>query len=112
MKKWAWCNTLKEIKEFGVDNQKADGRYPDCKVCRKKNVDLRNGYRKLYPKPDRCDNCGRDEKLSVDHDHETDEFRGWLCSPCNHGIGKIGDNIEGLERAILYLKYNAKKYAK
>jgi len=109
MKKCACCKILKENTDFGKDNQKADGLYPDCKECRSKNVKLRNEYRKSYPKPDRCDNCGKDEKLSVDHDHETDEFRGWLCSPCNHGIGKLGDNIEGLERSILYLKNNIQK---
>ena len=58
MKKCACCKILKENTDFGKDNQKADGLYPDCKECRSKNVKLRNEYRKSYPKPDRCDNCG------------------------------------------------------
>lgn len=58
--------------------------------------------------PDRCELCGGPPNghgsLHLDHCHETNRFRGWLCSNCNHGLGKLGDNIEGLQRAIEYLK--------
>lgn len=40
----------------------------------------------------------------VDHCHETRTIRGLLCTHCNLGLGKFGDNIEGLERALAYLK--------
>ena len=53
----------------------------------------------------RCDCCGRIfDQLVLDHDHETLEFRGFLCHACNTGIGKLGDNLDGLERAMTYLK--------
>jgi hypothetical protein len=29
--------------------------------------------------------------------------RGLLCSACNTGIGLLGDNVEGLQRAMNYL---------
>lgn len=38
----------------------------------------------------------------VDHDHETDEVRGLLCSDCNHGIGFLGDTLEGVLKAVAY----------
>lgn len=38
-----------------------------------------------------------------DHDHETNEFRGWLCKKCNTGLGALGDNLESLLRAVEYL---------
>jgi hypothetical protein len=38
----------------------------------------------------------------LDHDHEDDTFRGWLCEPCNTGIGKLGDNIHGITNAMNY----------
>jgi hypothetical protein len=41
---------------------------------------------------------------NVDHDHQTDKIRGILCSSCNQGIGFLGDNLEGLHRAVAYLK--------
>lgn len=51
-----------------------------------------------------CDLCKRTDKLLVfDHDHKTKEFRGWLCSGCNTALGKLGDSLESLLRAIKYL---------
>ena len=44
-----------------------------------------------------CEVCGRVTALCYDHDAQTGEFRGWLCSPCNIALGyweKIDD--EGL----------------
>ena len=52
-----------------------------CSICEK-----------LMPKP-----C-------FDHDHTTGKFRGWLCSPCNTAIGHLGDNLEGVMRAVRYLE--------
>jgi hypothetical protein len=43
-------------------------------------------------------------RLSVDHDHTTNEIRGLLCNPCNYALGLFYDDPERLERAIHYLK--------
>lgn len=59
-----------------------------------------------------CKLCGKHASeeprgnLVVDHCHETGRIRGLLCSVCNTGIGKLGDTIEGLEKALDYLKKN------
>jgi len=42
--------------------------------------------------------------LAVDHCHETGKIRGLLCFKCNTGIGALGDSVEGLERALSYLR--------
>lgn len=52
----------------------------------------------------RCDCCKKKTKLIIDHCHDTNAFRGFLCYACNNGIGNLGDNIAGLRRAIRYLK--------
>ena len=65
----------------------------------------RFGYR---PKPEdgRCENCfkpvGRN-RLQCDHDHDTGAFRGWLCSNCNTGIGRLGDTAESIRKVLAYL---------
>jgi hypothetical protein len=46
--------------------------------------------------------CKQRERLSVDHDHETDKIRGLLCSACNLGLGHF--STKTLRRALLYLK--------
>ena len=43
-------------------------------------------------------------RINIDHDHDTGEVRGLLCTGCNTGLGHLGDDIEGLERALYYLK--------
>ena len=44
------------------------------------------------------------EVLDVDHDHETGTVRGLLCRGCNTAIGKLGDSVSGLARALRYLE--------
>jgi hypothetical protein len=61
------------------------------------------------PEPKQCECCGQAERrasrsLSLDHCHQTGAFRGWLCSKCNLAIGKLGDTIEALQKAVDYLK--------
>ena len=48
--------------------------------------------------------------LCVDHNHETGEVRGLLCTPCNAVIGYAHEDIDVLYSAIKYLKkFNNKK---
>lgn len=50
-------------------------------------------------------------RMNIDHCHDTNEVRGILCSGCNTGLGHLGDNIAGLQRAIAYLQNPPFKYA-
>jgi hypothetical protein len=52
-----------------------------------------------------CAVCGKTQgRQVVDHDHVTGKVRGILCVRCNVSIGGLGDNAEGLMRAICYLE--------
>lgn len=84
---------------------------PECRGCRSKETKERNEAYKQAGKPKRpakgtpCELCGRTtQTLVFDHCHASLKHRGWLCNSCNKGLGLIGDSVEALERAILYLK--------
>lgn len=58
------------------------------------------------PLPQRCECCGNIDTrraLCLDHDHDTNAFRGWLCNKCNIGIGHLNDNLDGVLKAVKYL---------
>ena len=44
------------------------------------------------------------DKPVIDHDHETGKVRGILHGTCNGGLGKLGDSIEGIRKALNYLE--------
>jgi hypothetical protein len=48
----------------------------------------------------------------LDHDHDDNSFRGWLCEPCNTGIGKLGDNFAGITNAMNYFLSRQTRYEK
>jgi hypothetical protein len=58
------------------------------------------------PRPTHCECCGKQPRrtLDLDHDHKRSLFRGWLCNGCNTAIGKLGDNLTGVLRAVAYLE--------
>lgn len=42
-------------------------------------------------------------RINIDHDHVTNKVRGILCTGCNTGLGHLGDDIVGLQKAMEYL---------
>lgn len=60
-----------------------------------------------------CDCCGRDKSggngWAVDHDHTTGRVRGVLCNWCNTAIGRLGDTLEGVLKAVRYLEKSKEK---
>jgi Recombination endonuclease VII len=104
----------KYARKKGIYKQRLDARMQDPAYrVRQADTARRSAWKRLkLPKPTReppviCECCGlaptTKKRLALDHDHTTGKFRGWLCSECNFGIGKLGDSLDGLERARLYL---------
>ncbi len=48
------------------------------------------------------DNLGR--YMCVDHNHETGELRGLLCTNCNQALGLFKENLNNLENALSYFR--------
>lgn len=62
-------------------------------------------YREMCKRDPGCAICGcTDKALVVDHDHDTGKVRGRLCINCNTGIGKLGDTVANVMRAVKYLE--------
>ena len=62
-----------------------------------------------------CAICGHKQQsrcLAVDHDHRTGDFRGLLCTNCNHGLGNFFDDPELLREAAKYIENHNKNKIK
>lgn len=60
------------------------------------------------PRPELCEVCKKKGKkrngITLDHDHRTGKFRGWLCSNCNTALGLAQDDPKILQALIKYLQ--------
>lgn len=128
-KKCNTCGKTLALTEFRVNTSGAqpfnkDGiryRRGNCLQCGKnQNIGKNNAIKKAKdngiltkaPKGTTCEICGRSGVIVFDHDHKTEEFRGFICDPCNRSIGILsvssgGSDIGGLITTLNYmLKYN------
>jgi hypothetical protein len=112
------CKKEKPLtKEFFHKNCSSENgfRY-ECKECRKpgaaKDPKAARRLRKKFniktpPLGTPCACCGKtDQMLVCDHIHGTETIRGFICDNCNVGIGRLGDSIEGVKKALNYLEGN------
>ena len=116
MKTCSKCNVNLEDSEFSPSSGEKYLR-PECRSSAKKLAKRRDELKKEFGYPVQeyiCPICLKNEDelkgtggnasiWVVDHDHNTDSFRGHLCHNCNRGLGVFQDNIERLQRAINYL---------
>ena len=95
------------------------GQYlrPECKACARKLAKERKLLRLkhgLPPEDYKCPICNKlEDQLRgiggnagvwvLDHCHDSQVFRGFLCHNCNLALGKLNDDIETLQKAINYL---------
>ena len=124
------CKVIKvsDLINFPPHNKKKDGLDSWCRKCRasyrseinrgKFRGQLSDDEVRKLKKQEKCDICGGTENsgsrnnkhlgklyaLVMDHNHKNGKFRGMLCNHCNRGLGNFKDNIQNLEKAILYLK--------
>jgi hypothetical protein len=131
MKTCKVCGNEKPLEEFSIHSGFKDGRNSVCKACRNVSEKKKRvaGQRKHTPytykqqlkaryglsmtdyegmvllQEGACAICGETGKpLNVDHCHTTGVVRGLLCTKCNTALGKFGDDVKLLQKAIEYLK--------
>ena len=108
-KQCVYCQEIKPLSAYPKHRGHKDRLDTRCRDCIRQQSRLRRQILKTAPpKPEICDLCGKkpahNKKIVLDHCHETNTFRGWLCDPCNVGLGNLGDNLEGLTKAVEYLQ--------
>lgn len=120
------CAEIKPIAAFPRQRQCLYGVESVCKACK---VELQRAYIAQYPERarnselkhthgitladyeamfarqgGRCAICGADDqKLVVDHNHQTRKVRSLLCHLCNALIGSAREDIDILVSAAAYL---------
>ena len=111
------CNNEKSLSEYGTVN--GGLKRPECRKCMNEMVSIRNRLRSTVNEPPAdycCPICNkttdqvkdfggkRNRAWVLDHCHQSNEFRGWLCHRCNRALGGFSDDVDYLKRAIQYLQ--------
>ncbi len=77
------------LKKFGLTPEQYDEMFLNqkglCAICERHSSNFKR-------------------RLAVDHCHHTGKVRGLLCASCNSGLGKLQDDVDYLQSAILYLE--------
>lgn len=112
------CNKLLPLTAFSAHSG-ANYLRPECRSCNQELTRVRTELRQKHGMPSEgycCPICKGDEEgvkgkgntrngsWVLDHCHDTDSFRGWLCHKCNRALGGFNDDISLLQNAIEYLK--------
>lgn len=62
---------------------------------------------------EQCECCGdKSGNYVVDHDHETEEVRGFLCGGCNKALGFTKDSPQTLRNLADYLERHEQRIAR
>jgi len=109
MKKWRIDN-IDKVKEYNKRSA-AKQRQIHGDSIRLLNY-KRLGIIPTRPMPDLCEICGLPEQhkknrvLSLDHDHISNKFRGWICNKCNYILERVKDSSSLLRKMADYLDKN------
>ena len=121
-----FCNKCKNMLPLTSFSSHSGANYlrPECKACNNELSKIRNLLKEKHGMPSTnyiCPIClGTEEDVKgkgntkngswgLDHCHETESFRGWLCHKCNRALGGFNDDIEMLLRAKKYLEVEHEK---
>lgn len=115
-----YCKEKKPLFDFPKHKSRLTGLDNRCRKCKNERQTIVGKLKKENKSiPKFCECCGKlpeesfraksnvtksgIRKLVLDHDPITKKFRGWICESCNHALGNLGDDIEGVKKALNYL---------
>jgi hypothetical protein len=96
-----------QAKEYYLNHKEQRKEYVLQKLY---NITLEQYNNMLKSQDNKCAVCKNDfeqnDKICIDHNHNTNQVRGLLCHNCNIILGMANDNKEILQNAINYLNIN------
>jgi hypothetical protein len=102
---------LEKIRSMG---REAARRWREENPDRRRVSVLRHRYRTKYGMTEEqiahvmsgglCDSCGEETATDVDHCHDRNVYRGWLCHGCNAAAGMLADDPARAEALAAYLR--------
>lgn len=100
------CSQVKFVRDFSKDRAATDGLQRTCRKCQVEQWQL-SQYGCAIPDGARCEICTHpgdaQNKLGIDHCHQTGMVRGVLCHACNTALGLLQDDPERMGAAIAYV---------
>jgi len=84
--------------------------------CTRYGITIEEYDAKMNKQKHKCAICECDlsklkgKNIHIDHNHDTDAFRGILCHHCNTALGLFKENLNRLKKAIAYIRFNADAY--
>lgn len=115
------CGVVQPIEQFYVMPSGEIKR--KCRSCARNQSKLIKTLKEIHPYPEddySCPICTRTldeiaqngqtrlQNWVLDHCHDTETFRGWVCHHCNVGLGAFNDNLQRVKNAVKYLEDHEK----
>lgn len=103
------CKRAKAKAHYAANLEKAKEDQIWRNMKHKYGITRENYAQMLAGQDGACAICGGEQthawatRFSVDHDHETGEVRGLLCTNCNTLLGMANDDVDRLMAAAAYL---------
>lgn len=99
------ANARKMRKQWQKDNPEKQKGY---RLKQRFGISLEGYLEALEKQGTKCAICSSKlipgKNCHLDHCHKTGKLRGFLCGPCNKGLGSFRDSIENIKNAANYLE--------
>lgn len=94
----------KERRDNDPNNKRRAREYQRLHTLRQCGMSLKEAREWYRNKVKVCEICSTTEVLGIDHNHNTNKVRGFLCRACNLGIGHLKDDSTLVKNALIYLQ--------
>jgi len=112
------CNYCKRELPLTMFHADSSCHRTQCKDCAKEATKMLKHSKSIHGNPSPpplgtpCNFCGefKGKKLTFEHNHDTLEFRGWTCDPCNRAIGILERSLKTSN--LMVISHKLIEYAK